>query len=77
MAITLFPVGLKESLKKNAQKSVEKVPITRPDINKVHKGHLNRQTLLFLKLVFVHDYDQNYQRTVSGEKTEKLKIAQM
>ena len=47
-------LALKEFLKKkNAQKNVEKVAI---DINVVLKG----QEFLFMKSVFVHDYDQTY-----------------
>ena len=34
-----------------------------PDINKVPKGHLKRQKFLFMKSVFVHDYDQTYHKT--------------
>ena len=47
-------LALKEFLKKkNAQKNVEKVAI---DINVVLKG----KKFLFMKSVFVHDYDQTY-----------------
>ena len=47
-------LALKEFLKKkNAQKNVEKVAI---DVNVVLKG----QKFLFMKSVFVHDYDQTY-----------------
>lgn len=57
MAIRPFLITLKESLKKkNAQKNVEKVAI---DINMVLKG----QKFLFMKSVFVHDYDQTYHET--------------
>ena len=57
MAIRPFLITLKESLKKKkCSKNVEKVAI---DINMVLKG----QKCLFMKSVFVHDYDQTYHET--------------
>lgn len=57
MAIRPFLITWKNLWKrKNAQKNVEKVAI---DINMVLKG----QKCLFMKSVFVHDYDQTYHET--------------